>query len=189
MRSETNSIESKNVWWQHFKNVLSLVQLHQPIRKSLRTHTLTAAAAFARIIAVLIFVKCSWKFSLCVCQFLRAWMRWLAQHCAVPWHPRHGTTWILECFDFFFKIKQIAIRVRHIFSISLSFFLYSFLLLCHISRSGSFSFRLSNSPRLNFIFSGSTTELHRKRFIRTKNMPIKVLKRSHRSAQTYLVCC
>lgn len=105
MRSETNSIESKNVWWQHFKNVLSLVQLHQPIRKSLRTHTLTAAAAFARIIAVLIFVKCSWKFSLCVCQFLRAWVRWLAQHCAVPWHPRHGTTWILECFDFFFLNK------------------------------------------------------------------------------------
>lgn len=53
---------------------------------------------------------------------------------------------------FFQKIKQIAIRVRHILSLSLGFFLYSFLLSYHIS-SGSLSFRLSNSPRLNFIFS------------------------------------
>lgn len=79
----------------------------------------------------------------------------------------------------FNKKNQIGIRVHHILSIALDIFLYSFLL-CLFQCP-------SHSPCLNFIFSGSTMEQHHKRFIRAKQIPIKVLKRSHRYGWIYLV--
>lgn len=110
MWSEANCTESKNVWWQHFKNVLSLVQLQQQMRKRQIKKTHTHTIAIARIIAVLIFVKCSWKISLLYMTiFFVHGCVGSHSHCVVPWHPRHVTTWILECFDFQNKLEFVCV--------------------------------------------------------------------------------